>query len=525
MNESSEDKRIYSKISRVVRFFQHTRKSDFLFCTYDDSTIIRVVNEQVLRLTSDAGLTVRELLLSEDNAHAFPEEIKKHADAKPDGMILSNIDEIVYLKNKEMITGKLNPAVYLKNREIIFEINVLRKTFMDMEIPFLFWISKENVSLMTYFASSGNIRKDDDTGTVQLLEKPVDFDELVVYNLKEGEKAGSMSGISLFGFLQLIGGERKTCLIEISADGERLGFLYCYKGQIFDAVCGNLKGENAAYNLLAVDDVQIGLMNLPKKKYQRRIKQNLMPLLMEASRLKDEIKDSKNPKSDSKLSMDRAETETEAERETETETETETGTKTETETETYGVVDVKNGDTDLQPVIEMQSELAEINNFDPEKTDDGVLPVVSIDNHSESNDTLFMKGSNEMKIIQDGMEGLRDVEGFMAVGAFSPEGELIAEVNSAGLKIDELGALANGVLLKSQKATEMMGVGRGQMVHIEAPKAHIFVRCLNESTDFAATTAGRAHVHMMLIINREGNVALAKMKLSGAIQEIAAHLR
>lgn len=81
------------------------------------------------------------------------------------------------------------------------------------------------------------------------------------------------------------------------------------------------------------------------------------------------------------------------------------------------------------------------------------------------------------------------------------------------------------MLLKAQKATEIMGVGRGQLVHIEAPKAHVFARCLNEATDFAATSAGRAHVHMVIVVDKEGNVAMSKMRLENIIMEVAEHFR
>jgi predicted regulator of Ras-like GTPase activity (Roadblock/LC7/MglB family) len=123
------------------------------------------------------------------------------------------------------------------------------------------------------------------------------------------------------------------------------------------------------------------------------------------------------------------------------------------------------------------------------------------------------------------LEKFKNVEGFQAAGAFSPQGEMVTAVNPAGIKLDELGALANDVLLKAQKATEIMNVGRGQVVHVEAPKAHVLARCLNEATDFAATTAGRAHVHMVVILEKDANVAMAKMKLDGIIQEIADFFR
>jgi tRNA pseudouridine-54 N-methylase len=63
------------------------------------------------------------------------------------------------------------------------------------------------------------------------------------------------------------------------------------------------------------------------------------------------------------------------------------------------------------------------------------------------------------------------------------------------------------------------------MVHVEAPKAHVICRCLNEATDYSSTASGRAHVHMVLILGTEGNVAMGKMKMNAVIQELAEFFR
>ena len=118
----------------------------------------------------------------------------------------------------------------------------------------------------------------------------------------------------------------------------------------------------------------------------------------------------------------------------------------------------------------------------------------------------------------------KEVDGFQAVGVFSPNGEMVAEANVSDYKLAELGALANDILLKAQ-TTEIMGVGRGNMCHIQAPKAQIIVRCLNEATDFASNQSGRAHIHMVLILGLDGNLAMGKMKLEGVIQELVPYFR
>jgi hypothetical protein len=70
-----------------------------------------------------------------------------------------------------------------------------------------------------------------------------------------------------------------------------------------------------------------------------------------------------------------------------------------------------------------------------------------------------------------------------------------------------------------------MDVGRGQLVHVDAPKAHVIARCLNEATDFATTASGRAHLHVVLVLDKEGNLAMGKMKLESIIKELAQYFR
>lgn len=144
-----------------------------------------------------------------------------------------------------------------------------------------------------------------------------------------------------------------------------------------------------------------------------------------------------------------------------------------------------------------------------------------VEKKKSQNAKQFKKGEIKMADMKEILGKFRDISGFQAVGVFSPGGELVAEVNTSGLKMAEMGALTNDILLKAQKETEIMGVGVGHLIHIEAPKAHIFARCLNESTDFSSTSAGRAHLHMMLILSVDGNLAMAKMKLESIIKELA----
>jgi CheY-like chemotaxis protein/predicted regulator of Ras-like GTPase activity (Roadblock/LC7/MglB family) len=127
-------------------------------------------------------------------------------------------------------------------------------------------------------------------GIIGFLDKPVDFDDLVKSideGLKLTSQAGTMTGFSVGSFLQLIEMEEKTCLLEVSARGKK-GLFYFDHGILYDAVSGRLIGEEAAIEMIMWNQVSLSFKSLPDKKIMRRINSELMPIMMEASRRKDE---------------------------------------------------------------------------------------------------------------------------------------------------------------------------------------------------------------------------------------------
>jgi CheY-like chemotaxis protein/predicted regulator of Ras-like GTPase activity (Roadblock/LC7/MglB family) len=326
--------------------------------------------------------------------------------------------------------------------------------------------------VMTAFGTPEIETRLSQTGMIRMLEKPVDFEELtqlIISLLDQDYTGGTLTGISLPSFLQLIEMEQNTCLMEIMTPNGQ-GLLYFNKGALCDAVFGEAKAEEAAIAMLALDDVKISFRNMPSKKLKKRIKKNLMSLIMEGARLKDEQEEA-------------------------------------------GLAE------ELPP--------QEVDGAEADEATDPAPPEHKMDQNEQDQPKVIepMKGELKMADINEVLEKFKVVDGFQAVGAFSPNGEMVAECNVNGSNLAEMGALANDVLLKAQKTTEVMNVGRGQLVHVEAPKSHVICRCLNEATDYASTASGRAHVHMVLILDKEGNVAMGKMKIASAIQEIAEFFR
>ncbi len=125
----------------------------------------------------------------------------------------------------------------------------------------------------------------------RFLKKPFTIDKLVdviLEALKPARPDGALRGISVANFLQMIELEQKTCLLEVTSIQGEKGVFYLENGEMYDAVFRNLKGEDAAFELIALEEACICFGDLPEQPIARRINTNLMGLIMEALKRKDE---------------------------------------------------------------------------------------------------------------------------------------------------------------------------------------------------------------------------------------------
>jgi len=126
--------------------------------------------------------------------------------------------------------------------------------------------------------------------------------------------------------------------------------------------------------------------------------------------------------------------------------------------------------------------------------------------------------------VSEKLKELSVVDGFLGAGLFTPAGESLGVVSSSGFT-KEIGVLANNVLQNAQRASIEMGTGRGQQVHVQAEKAHILVRCLNEGSDPLKSEPGKAHIHLVLALGSDDAIGMAKMKINSVIEKLADECR
>jgi len=130
-------------------------------------------------------------------------------------------------------------------------------------------------------------------GNLQVMDKPLDLDDLtrrITESLHQVSQGGTMTGISVASFLQLIRMDQKSCVLEVHGKNGQKGSLTFNQGVLCDAVCGQLKQEEATLEIISWENVLLSFNALPRKKTHRKIKTDLMSLLLEGLKQKDETR-------------------------------------------------------------------------------------------------------------------------------------------------------------------------------------------------------------------------------------------
>lgn len=92
-------------------------------------------------------------------------------------------------------------------------------------------------------------------GALAFVEKPVDIDELVelIETRLALPEAGTLEGVSLPGFLQLLAMEQKSCTVHVT-QSDLSGVITFVDGQLVDARVGTTRGDDAAMRMMSWAD-------------------------------------------------------------------------------------------------------------------------------------------------------------------------------------------------------------------------------------------------------------------------------
>ncbi|MGR0480508.1 MAG: response regulator [Candidatus Electronema sp. V4] len=315
-----------------------------------------------------------------------------------------------------------------------------------------------------------------------ILLKPIKVRQLVkiVTNiLNEDITSGSLKGISVGAFLQLLEIDGRTCLLEVGNSPKNKGLLYINRGRLYDAEYGELREQEAARRIIALDNVRFQIKALPKVEIRRRIKSDLMSIIMEAMQLKD----------DEAAGLQAASMEP---------------------SQDDIVVD-----PDADPDLDAAERLPP-----PDDSDELVL-----DDEAETEDAAasparqIEQDRNDMNIttLENMFISLRCIKGYKNAALMNFSGEiLIADATETDSELENIGPVFNDLLRSAEEAADKVGL-ESCLELVLRTRGGVVVMCCSGADS-------PVHFHLIALLDKDGNQALTKMQLAKLVPVIMKEL-
>jgi YesN/AraC family two-component response regulator len=209
-------------------------------------------------------------------------------------------DDPIHLKRLTSILGKYKDkfnVIPVKNGQEA--INIFKKQpvallVTDIQMPevdglvLLAYVNKNHPAtpcfVMTAYGTS-RMKAKLPEDMLRFYQKPFEIDDLasaIIEVLERDQSQKALPGISIIGCLHMIQMEQTTCSLEIESPGKEPGTLFFDKGVLVDAVCGELKEEAAALDLIPRTLASFKFKFFLKTEMARQIKTDLDDLILKA---------------------------------------------------------------------------------------------------------------------------------------------------------------------------------------------------------------------------------------------------
>ena len=321
----------------------------------------------------------------------------------------------------------------------------------------------------------------------EILLKPIRVKQLVkiVTNiLNEDIASGNLKGVSVGSFLQLLEMDEKTCLLEVGTSPKNKGLLYIHQGKLYDAEYGDLQEYEAACRLIAMDNVSFKIKALPKLEIRRRIKGELMSIIMDAMKMKDEVKPGETLELPPRSSEDGKKRREEAFAADWRQSVRDNDEDEETEDDIIDVPFIESVDPVIQEKTEKEKQHSDI-----------------AQDHQR-----FGTTENSSTDLESILARLRDIKGYKGSGIMDFTGETIASHSlDAHLDIASIGAVFNDVFRSAQERTESSGLHACHALTLET-KDSVIILCASGDTSAVP-------FHLIAVLEKDGNRALTRMQL------------
>lgn len=129
--------------------------------------------------------------------------------------------------------------------------------------------------------------------------------------------------------------------------------------------------------------------------------------------------------------------------------------------------------------------------------------------------TDFEKGKEEAMNLESYLNDFKDIKGYLASGIMDFTGDLLANHSASGaIDLNATGAVFNDILRSAHEASQKIGLEACKGLMITTPKGVVVMEC--------SGTDATAHLHFIVVLERGGNQALARVTLDKIIPQVVA---
>ncbi len=278
-------------------------------------------------------------------------------------------------------------------------------------------------------------------------------------------EGGSGIPADVAGVARWIELEQKTCLIEVQDGNGGKGDFYFKEGAPHNAVFGDLKGEEGALAILALESPRIRMVNLPKKSIERRIADSLKNLIRAAGKKKDGARD------------------------------------------VAGEGREKGG--------EEASPGAEAPPGAEAGKDAGNASAAPLARAETSRETINQPniGEDSQMALESYIEELKEIKGFKAAAIMNFTGEVLASASlDSKVDLDTVGATFNDIFRSAHEASRKVGLSACNEMTIKTPNGIVIMAC--------SGVESKVHFHMISVMGADGNQALMKMRMDKMVAPV-----
>jgi len=321
-----------------------------------------------------------------------------------------------------------------------------------------------------------------------ILFKPIKVRQLVkiVTNiLNEDITSGSLKGISVGAFLQLLEIDGRTCLLEVGNSPKNKGLLYINRGKLYDAEYGSLREEAAAERIIALDNVRFQIKALPKVEIRRKIKSDLMSIIMEAMKLKDDEASRGHGIGPAQEDIV-------------------VGSSSELFSSGSG------GTDDVGLKLEADEELESLSEPPQEKA---ALPPLPVKSQQPAPEAKTMN----VTTLENMFSSLRGIKGYKTAALMNFSGEiLIADSAETDADLENTGPVFNDVFRTAEEAAAKVALDACIELVVKTPNGLVVMCCSGVNAS--------VHFHLIVLLAKDGNQALTKMQLAKLVPMIMKEL-